>query len=100
MLQVFCYRLSESSGVVISDGKAQKSVATLTAEAEFVSVVDASNEAIHLSGILEDLRISGKLSLIIFVDNQSCFALGKHSIGHGKTEINLRYVYKLVHYIY
>ena len=60
----FCFKLSESSGAVSWGCKAQKTVATSTAEAEFNSVVEASKKAIHKwnhevepssSGILEDL---------------------------------------------
>ena len=54
----FCFKLSESSVAISWGCKAQKTVATSTAEAEFNSVVEASKEAIHLSGILEDLGIS------------------------------------------
>ena len=74
-------------------------MATSTAEAEFNSVVEASKEAIHLSGILEDLGISCKLPLKIFVDNQACIALSKHSMHHGKTKhfaIKLHFVRELV----
>ena len=66
----FCFELSESSGAISWSCKAQKTVARSTAEAEFNSVVEASKEVIHLSGILEDLRIFCKLPLKIFVDNQ------------------------------
>ena len=65
----FCFKLSQSSGAISWACKAQKTVATSTAEAEFNSVVEASKEAIHLSGILEDLGIFCKLPLKIFVDN-------------------------------
>ena len=79
--------------------KARKTVAISTAEAEFNSVVEASKVAIHLSGILEDLRIFCKLSLKVFVDNQACIALSKHSMHHGKTKhfaIKLHFVRELV----
>ena len=95
----FCFKLSESSGAISWGCKAQKTVATSTAEAEFNSVVEASKEAIHLSGILEDLGISCKLPLKIFVDNQACIALSKHSMHHGKTKhfaIKLHFVRELV----
>ena len=55
--------LSESSGAISLGCKAQKTVPTSTAEAEFHSVVEASKEGIHLSGILEDLGIFCKFSL-------------------------------------
>ena len=59
----FCFKLSESSGALSWGCKARKTVATSTAEAEFDSVVEASKEAIHQSGILEDLGIFCKLPL-------------------------------------
>ena len=85
-------RLEELVGVV-------RPVATSTAEAEFNSVVGASKEAIHLSGILEDLGIFCKLSLKIFVDNQACIALSNYSMHHRKTKhfaIKLHFVRELV----
>ena len=73
----FCFKLSELSGVISWCCKAEKTAATSTSEAEFNSVVEASKskEAIHLSGILEDLRIFCKLPLKLFVDNEACIAL-------------------------
>ena len=95
----FCFKLSESSGAIIWGCKAQKTVATLTAEAEFNFVVEVSKEAIHLSGILKDLGTFYKLPLNIFVNNQACIALSKHSMHHGKTKhfaIKLHFVRELV----
>ena len=95
----FCFKLSESSGAISWGCKAQRTVATSTAEAEFNSIVEASKEDIHLSGILEDLGIFCKLPLKKFVDNQACIALSKHSMDHGKTKhfaIKLHFVRELV----
>ena len=80
----FCIKLSESSGAISWGCKAQKTVATSTAEAEFNSVVQARKTAIQLSGILDDLGIFCKLPLKIFADNKACIALSKHSMNHGK----------------
>ena len=94
-----CFKLSESSGAIIWGCRAQTTVATSTAEAEFNSGVDTSKEAIHICGVLEDLRIFCKLPLKIFVDNQACIALSKHSMHHGKTKnfaIKLHFVQELV----
>ena len=82
----FCIKLSESSGAISWGCKAQKTVATSTAEAEFNSVVEANKETSHLSGILEELGLFYKLPLKIFLDNQACIALSKHSMHHGKTK--------------
>ena len=95
----FCFKLSESSGAISWGCKAQKIVATATAESEFNSGVEARKEAIHLSGILEDFGIFCKLLLKIFVGNQACIALSKHSMHHGKTSyfvIKLHFVRELV----
>ena len=67
----FCFKLSESFGAISCGCKAQKTVATSTAEADFNFVVEASEEAIHLRGM--------------FVDNQACIALSEHFMHHGKT---------------
>ena len=74
------FKLSDSSGEISWDCKPQKTVATATAEAEFDSVIKLSKEAIHLSGILEDLGIFCRLLLKVFVDNQGFIALSKHSM--------------------
>ena len=89
---------SELSGAISCGCKAQKTVATSTAEAEFNSVVEASKEAIHLSGILEYSGIFCKLPRI-FVINQACIALSKHSMHHGRTKhlaIKLHFARELV----
>ena len=93
------FMLSESSRAISWGCRAQKTVATSTAEAEFNSVVEASKEAIHLSGILEDLGVFCKLPLKIFVDNQACIVLSKHSVHLGKTKnfaIKLHFMRELV----
>ena len=60
VLLVFCFKLSESSVAISWGCKAQKTLATSTADAEFNFVVEARKEAIYLIGILEDLGISIK----------------------------------------
>ena len=95
----FCLKLSEPSGATSCSCKAQKTVATSTTEAEVISVLEASKEAIHLSGILEHFGIFCKLPLKIFVDNQACIALSKNSMHHGITKhfaIKLHFVRELV----
>ena len=82
----FCFKLSESFGAISWGCKALKTVVTSTAEAELNSVVEASKEAIHLCGILEDLGTFCKLPLTIFVDNLACDTLIKHSMHHEKTK--------------
>ena len=54
----FCFKKSDSYGATSWSYKAEKTVATSTAEVEFNFVVEASKEAIHLNGILEDLGFS------------------------------------------
>ena len=82
----FCFKLSESSGLISCGCKAQKTLTTSTDEPKFNCVVEASKEAIHLCGIIGDLVISIKLPPKIFVDNRASTALSKHSMLHGKTK--------------
>ena len=59
----FCFDLSKYSGAISWGCKAQNTVATSTAEADFNFVVGASKEGTHLSGFLEGLGIFCKLPL-------------------------------------
>ena len=56
-------------------------------------------EGINLHGIISDLGIICNRFLKVFVDNQACIALSKHSINHEKTNhfaIKLHFLRELV----
>ena len=82
----YWFKLSDNSGVISWSSRLQRCVSTSTAEAEHNIVVETVKEGIHLQGILSDLGIFCKRLLEVFVDNQACIALSKHSMNHGKTK--------------
>ena len=95
----YCFKLSDNSGVISWSSRFQRCVSTSTAEAEHNAVVETVKEGIHLQGILSDLGILRNRLLEVFVDNQACIALSKHSMNHGKTKhfaIKLHFLRELV----
>ena len=95
----YCFKLSDNSGVISWSSRLQRCVSTSTAEAEHNAVVETVKEVIHLQGILSDLGIICNRSSEVFVDNQACIALSKHSMNHGKTKhfaIKLHFLRELV----
>ena len=95
----YCFKLSDNSGVICWSSRLQRCVSTSTAEAEHNTVVETVKEGIHLQGILSDLGILCNRLLEVFLDNQACIALSKHSMNHGKTKhfaIKLHFLRELV----
>ena len=95
----YCFKLSDNSGVISWSSRLQRCISTSTAEAEHNAVVETVKVGIHLQGILGDLGIICNRTLEVFVDNQACIALSKHSMNHGKTKhfaIKLHFLRELV----
>ena len=95
----YCFKLSDNSGVISWSSRLQRCVSTSTAEAEHNAVVETVKEGIHLQGVLSDLRIICNWRLEVFVENQACIALSKHSMNHGKAKhfaIKLHFLRELV----
>ena len=59
----------------------QTTVTLSTAEAEYVALGSATQEAIWLYQLLNDLKIDTKGSIEIMEDNQSTIAMAKSSVG-------------------
>lgn len=65
-------------GATVSwSSKKQTTVATSSSEAEYVALSAAASEAIWLTGILEDLKITVK-PVIIYEDNRGCIGMAKN----------------------
>ena len=74
--------------------KKQAYVALSTMEVEYVSLSQATREAIWLRNLMCDLMQAPKKSITIYVDNQSCMALAKKPIFHKRTKhINIQHHY-------
>ena len=59
------------------------------AEAEYIALGSATQEAIWLHQMLTDLRIDTKGSIEILEDNQSAIAMAKNSVGHKRGQNTL-----------
>ena len=86
-------RHSTTGNVFIMSGGAiswlshkQSTVALSTAEAEYIALGSATQEAIWLNQLLTDLRIDTKGSIEILEDNQSAIAMAKNSTGRRRTK--------------
>ena len=68
------------------------SLSTAEAEAEYIALGSATQEAVWLHQVLTDLRIDIKGSIEILEDDQSAIAMAKNPIGHRRTKhIDIKY---------
>ena len=72
--------------------KKQEVVAQSTAEAEYISMAAAANQAIWLKKILADLGQKQDAPTEIFCDNKSAIAIAQNPVQHGRTKhINVKF---------
>ena len=70
----------------------QTTVALSTAEAEYIALSSASQEAIWLQQLISDLSKKAFHEMIIYEDNQSTICLAKNQAVHGRTKhIDIKY---------
>ncbi len=70
----------------------QTSVALSTAEAEYVALSSAAQEAVWLRRLASELRFKQSEPTVIFEDNQSAMAMSQNPQFHRKTKhIDIRY---------
>ncbi|KAK5786534.1 hypothetical protein PVK06_041171 [Gossypium arboreum] len=80
------YFFTLGSGIFSWSSKKQQTVAQSTAEAEYIAVAEAVNQAIWLRKLLDDLNAGQAEATKIKVDNQSAVAIAKNPVFHGKTK--------------
>ena len=74
------------------NSKKQDVVAQSSAEAEYISVAAAANQAIWLRKVLFDLEQPQMEATNILVNNKSAIAITKNPVLHGRTKhINVKY---------
>ena len=72
--------------------KKQSCVALSTAEAEYMALSSAAQEAVWMRELISDLRNPPATSTEILEDNQSVISMAKNPQFHGKTKhINIKY---------
>ena len=70
----------------------KSSLALSTAEAEYIALGSAVQEAIWIRQLLKDLNVDKKDPLKIYEDNQSAISMGKNPQFHGRSKhIEIKY---------
>ena len=81
-----------AKGAVSWLSKKQATVALSTAEAEFVALSAATQEAIWLRRLVTDVGESLEDPIVINEDNQGAIAMAENPVGHARTKhIDIRY---------
>lgn len=80
------YLMNMGSAAVSWSCKKQATVATSSAEAEYISAWEAACEIVWLRRILQDLGISQAEATSLFIDSQSAIKLAKNPVFHSKTK--------------
>jgi hypothetical protein len=75
-----------SGGPISWNSKKQATVALSSTEAEYISITQATKEAIWLRLLLKNLGFEQKDPTIIYVDNQSAISLSKNPVYHSRTK--------------
>jgi len=74
--------------------KRQATVALSTAEAEYVALSSAVQEAVWLEKLLSDIKYTRDGPIVIMEDNQGAIAIAQNPVGHARTKhIDIRYHY-------
>ena len=92
-------RRSISGYIFICNGSAiswksslQATVALSTAEAEYMALSSATQEAIFLRQLLQELHCEQKFPTMIYKDNQSCIHISRNKVSNGRTKhIDIKY---------
>ena len=83
---------SLARGAVSWLSKKQATVALSIAEAEYVALSTATQEAIWLRRLLADVGEPLEEPIVIHEDNQGAIAMAKNPVGHARTKhIDVRY---------
>ena len=80
------------SGIVTWKSNKQTCVALSTAEAEYVALSSAAQEAVWMQKLLQEIKFAKAEPILIYEDNQSAIGLAKSSRHHVKSKhIDIKY---------
>ena len=83
-----------SGGAISWLSKKQPSVALSTTEAEYIALSVATQEAVWLRRMLDDLQAKPKDPTVLMEDNSGAIAIAKNPVSHARTKhIDIRYHY-------
>ena len=81
-----------SKGAISWLSQKQATVALSTAEAEYIALGSATQEAIWLRQLLSDRKVNVQEPTEIFEDNQGSIAMAKNPVGHKRSKhIDIRH---------
>ena len=81
-----------AGGAISWTSKKQASVSLSTAEAEYIALSTATQEAIWLRRLLGDIKADLKGATVVMGDNQGSIAIARNPISHARTKhIDVRY---------
>ena len=81
-----------AGGCVSWSSKKQVSVATSSVEAEYVTLANATKEAVWLRTLLKEVGYSQSQATIVHADNQGTIALAQNPISHSRAKhIDIRF---------
>lgn len=86
------YLIKLGGGAISWSLKKQVTVALSSTEAEYLGMTEIVKEIMWLIQVLDKTDVEVELPLIVYADNQSAIALGKHPVLHGRTKhIDIRH---------
>ena len=85
----------QTAGAPISwRSRRQNCVALSTAEAEYIALANAAQEAVWLQRLLDDLHDNSEKPMVIHEDNQAAISMSKNQQYHGRAKhIDIKYHY-------
>jgi hypothetical protein len=74
------------NGPISWTSRLQPTIAHSSAEAEYMALCSATQEAIHLRQLMQEMGFSQQGSTKIYEDNQGCIAMSKNPVMHKRTK--------------
>lgn len=88
------YVFTVGGGAISWKSKKQSCVALSTAEAEYIALSQAAQEAVWLRSLNVDLKLKMTAPIVIYEDNQSAICIAKNPQSHGRSKhIDIKFHY-------
>ena len=90
----YCYTLNKNGGAISWKSKRQATVALSSTEAEYMSISNAAQEALHLKQFLSEIDPSFNCTepITLYEDNQGAIALINNPVHHQRTKhVDIKY---------
>ena len=88
----YCFNLNKIGGSISWKSSRQPIVALSSTEAEYMGLSAATQEALYLKQLLNDIDPQFKIPIVVYEDNQGAIALIENPVHHQRTKhIDIRY---------